>query len=373
MTKLVLVGGGHAHVEVLRRLALHRPPHTHVTVILDTPVAVYSGMVPGFVAGRYRLDEIGINVLPLARRAGANVVLARAVRVDSSARYVHVAELPPVPYDLASFDVGSTVAGAKLPGIAAHALPTRPIGQFVLRVEALVEGARSRRCQEFRVVVAGGGSAGVELAFTIWQRLYGEGNSSVRVTLVTDARELLAGFPNGLAARVHRHADRRDIAIVPGRRIVGADSARLLLDDGATLPCDGLVWATGAAGHPLFAQSDLPTDARGFVQTRGTLQVAGADDLFAVGDCAAMLDHPALPKAGVYAVRQGPYLAANLLATLSGRRLRRYHPQTDFLTLLTLGDGAALGAKWGFSFEGRWVGVLKDRIDRRFVRRFQVL
>ncbi len=102
------------------------------------------------------------------------------------------------------------------------------------------------------------------------------------------------------------------------------------------------------------------------------LQVAGHDDLFAVGDCATLIEYPATPKAGVYAVRQGPYLARNLRAALADQPLEAYQPQRDFLTLLNLGDGTALGAKWGLSFAGRWAMRLTDRIDRAFMRRFQV-
>jgi selenide,water dikinase len=139
------------------------------------------------------------------------------------------------------------------------------------------------------------------------------------------------------------------------------------------MPCDALIWVTGATSHPLFVDSDLPTESRGFVRTRSTLQVEGYDDLFAVGDCATMTDFPQTPKAGVYAVRQGPYLIDNLRAKIAGGPLKSYQPQGDFLTLLNLGDGTALGAKSGFSFEGEWVMRLKDWIDRRFMTKFQVL
>jgi NADH dehydrogenase FAD-containing subunit len=138
------------------------------------------------------------------------------------------------------------------------------------------------------------------------------------------------------------------------------------------VPFDLLLWVTGATSQPLFRDSGLPVDARGFVLVRSTLQVQGHDNLFAAGDCATLIDHRALAKAGVYAVREGPYLIANLLAFLEGRPLRPYVPQSDFLTLMNLGDGTAVGTKWGISFHGRWVMRLKDWIDRRFVRRFQV-
>jgi selenide,water dikinase len=195
----------------------------------------------------------------------------------------------------------------------------------------------------------------------------------LELTLVHGWPEVLAGYPQSLVDRVHRNAARRGIRIEPNRRVVEARKDAVVFEGGDALPADALLWVTGAWSHPLFVDSGLPTERRGFVLTRSTLQVEGFDDLFAVGDCATMSEFPSTPKAGVYAVRQGPFLYENLTAFLEGKPLRRYRPQSDFLTLLNLGDGTALGAKWGRSFEGRWVMRLKDRIDRKFMRRFQVL
>ncbi|MGH9392313.1 MAG: selenide, water dikinase SelD, partial [Vicinamibacteria bacterium] len=210
-------------------------------------------------------------------------------------------------------------------------------------------------------------------AFTLWHRLDAGRDRGVELTLVHGWPEVLAGYPRGLIERVHRNAARRGIRIEPNRRVVEARRDSVLFESGESIPADALLWVTGAWSYPLFADSGLPTERRGFVRTRSTLQVEGFDDLFAVGDCATMTEFPDTPKAGVYAVRQGPFLFENLVSALEGRALRRYRPQSDFLTLLNLGDGTALGAKWGRSLEGEWVMRLKDWIDRRFMRRFQVL
>src|SRR5262245_32295590 len=135
---LVLVGGGHAHVQVLRRFAMDPPPGARVTVVVDTPVAVYSGMVPGLAAGQYRRHELEIDVVPLARRAGARVIVARMLGIDAGARRLTLEGRAPIAYDLASLDIGSTVAGLDLPGVRAHAVPTRPIGLFVERLDGLI-------------------------------------------------------------------------------------------------------------------------------------------------------------------------------------------------------------------------------------------
>ncbi|HEY7696873.1 MAG TPA: FAD-dependent oxidoreductase, partial [Vicinamibacteria bacterium] len=371
---LVLVGGGHSHVQVLRRFGMAPRDDVRLTLIVDKPIAVYSGMVPGYVAGQYRREELEIDVVPLARRAGARVVLSPAVGVDAAAKRIRLADRPPLRYDIASFDVGSTVAGLDLPGVRQYALPTRPIVELVERIDALAARVRNRTAgSPFRIVVVGGGAGGVEIAFTLWHRVDAGRDREVELTLVHGWPEVLAGYPRTLVDRVHRNAARRGIRIQGNRRVVEAREDAVVFEGGDSIPADALLWVTGAWSHPLFSDSGLPTERRGFVRTRSTLQVEAFDDLFAVGDCATMTDFPETPKAGVYAVRQGPFLYENLVASLEGRPLTSYRPQSDFLTLLNLGDDSALGAKWGRSFEGEWVMRLKDWIDRRFMKRFQVL
>lgn len=379
--RVLLVGGGHAHVQVLRAMMMRPWPEARVTVVLDTPVAIYSGMVPGFVARQYRASELEIDVVPLARRAGAEVVLDAAVGLDPAARRVLLESRPPLAYDFVSFDIGSTVAGLDLPGVREHACATRPISRLVAEIEsvsaAFLAGNRSRR---FEVVVAGGGAGGVELAFTLRERLLRDQEADaggparpLRVTLLQAQAEILPGFPRSLARRASRHAEARGIPIRTGTEVAEAAAGRVVLRGGESLPADALVWAVGAGSRETLRDSALALDERGFVLVRPTLQTVSDDRVFAVGDCATLADWPGTAKAGVYAVRQGPYLAENLRRAAAGRTLRRYRPQPDFLTLLNLGDGQALGAKWGLSFEGWWVMRWKDRIDRRFMEKFQAL
>ena len=377
--RVVLVGGGHAHVQVLRRMMMRPWPEARVTVVLDTPVAVYSGMVPGFVAGQYRVSELEMDVVPLARLAGAEVVLAPAVGVDPEARRIRLEGRPPLAYDFASFDIGSTVAGLDLPGVRERARATRPIARLVRELGSLFDSFLAHRADRpYEVVVAGGGAGGVELAFTVRERLLGvvERSEIARppaVTLLQGLPEILPGFPASLAVRVRRNAAARGITIRTGAVVAAAEEGRVRLESGESVPADCLIWAVGAGSLAVFGDSGLPLDDRGFVLTRPTLRTVGDPRLFAVGDCATLRDWPRTPKAGVYAVRQGPVLAENLRRAVAGRPLRRYRPQPDFLTLLNLGDGTALGAKWRRSFEGRPVMRLKDRIDRKFMRKFQVL
>lgn len=374
--ELVLVGAGHAHVQVLRRFMMDPPDGVRVTVVVDRPEAAYSGMVPGFVARDYEASELEIDAVPLARRAGAAVVLAPALRVDARARRIELPGRPALPYDVASLNVGSSVRGLYLPGVGDHALATRPIRRLVDTLDAHVARARDASGgRALRVVVVGAGAAGVELAFTLSHRLGCHGVAH-ETTLVAAAPEILPGQPARVGARLARLAGARGIRIRTGLdvRSVEKDCIRTEGAGGAeAIPADLVLWATGAAPPELIAASGLPASEAGYVRVRDTLQVVGHDELFAVGDCALLEDHAWMPRAGVHAVREGPVLERNLRAQLAGRPLRRHRPQRDFLTLLNLGGGRAFGAKWGRSFEGTAVFRLKDWIDRRFMRRFQVL
>jgi selenide,water dikinase len=372
--KLVLIGGGHAHIHVLERCIEDGPPDARLTLVVDRRIALYSGMVPGYVAGQYRAEELQIDAVALAERAGAEVVLTPATGVDPAGRRILLECGEGVAYDVASFDIGSTVTGLDVPGVKEHALPTRPIATFVEEFETVVEEARRHpEGGPFRVIVVGAGAGGVELAFAIDQRIRDATGRSPEVTLMEYGPRILARYSGSLVRRVERAAAARGILIRCNCEVVAADAGFVRLRDGATVVCDSLIWVTGPASHDVFQDSDVATDERGFVLIRPTLQFRDHDDLFAVGDCASFIDYPDTPKAGVYAVREGPYITDNLYAAVEGQPLRSYKPQGDFLTLMNLGDGRAIGAKWGLSFDGRWVMRWKDQIDRKFMHRFQAL
>lgn len=366
MRELVLVGAGHTHVQVLKMAAME-PLDARITLVVDDPVAVYSGMVPGLVAGRYAPHELEIDARPLAKRAGVRVIHARATRVDTESRCIHVEGRPPIRYDVASLNIGSTVAGLELAGVREHAVPTRPIRVLVDAVEARMQATGPTP----DVVIVGAGAGGVELAFCVEQRLRELGRVP-RVTLAHRGAHPLEGQHTRVQGRVEDAATRRGIRLAPHTEVTAVTATSVETTAGS-LPSDLTVWVTGAAAHGVLRDSGLPVDARGFVFVGDDLRVEGHPDLFAAGDCAVLRSWPGIPKAGVYAVREGPVLLANLRAHLAGRPLAPYRPQRDFFGILNLGDGTAIGTKWGVAVEGGWVMEHKDRIDRRFMRMFQVL
>ena len=373
LPRLVLVGAGHAHQTVLRSWAEEPWPSTERIVVSPSERQFYSGMVPGYLQARYDADELTLDVRGLAGAAGARFVPARALRVDPAARVVET-DAGPVPFDLVSLDVGSVPVGLELPGVREHAFTLRPMDRAVAlrrHVEALArERPRRLRGEPVAVAVVGAGAGGIEVALALDRRLRDCG-AEPRVTLVERGPDVLDGYE----ARVRRRARgillRRSVEVVLDAEAVAVEPGGLRFADGGRLGADAVVWVSGAAPPPLLDRSPLALGSGGFLRVDATLRAVDGAPVWGAGDCVHVRGHD-LPKAGVYAVRQGPVLADNLRAALRGDDPRPYEPQRSFLSLLNTADGKALLRWKGVVAHARWAWWLKDRIDRRFMKRYRV-
>jgi selenide, water dikinase len=372
---VVLLGIGHTNAHIVRMWRMRPPPGARLTCISNDPITTYSGMLPGVLAGQYPPERMEIDLERLTAAAGARLVLGEVTGLDVDDRTVRFEDRPPLRFDLLSIGIGSTpsfddvrlVDGARL-------LPIKPMQRFLPRLdERLQRAVADRAGAPIRIAIAGGGAGGVEVALCLPARLRRQlGAVPFEVTVVTADEQLPAGSLPRTARRVERILTGRGVRLLKGRRIVEVDGPVLSLDDGTTVEADVIVWATAAAPPPLLARLGLPTDPRGFLLTSETLQSTSGAPVFAVGDTGTIVG-ASTPKAGVYAVRQGPVLWDNIQRTLSGASLRRYEPQRGFLRLLNTGDGRAIAEWRGLSFEGAWCWWLKDAIDTRFMKQYQDL
>lgn len=358
---LLLVGGGHAHVRVLAELG--RAPLAGVNVVLVSrePLSVYSGMVPGVVAGQYRPLQARIDVARLAMRCGARFVRGRARSVDARARRVELEDGGSLGYDVLSLDVGSRPRDPDRLDPDASVIRVKPIECALSGLHALGSAPELRR-----IAVVGAGAGGAELALSLAARL----GSAAEISVCDAASMPVAERGQRVAHLVLAAFAEHGVRFLGGHRVLRATRRALVFDDGGELPADLSVWATGAAAPELVARSGLPVDERGFLLVEDSLRSVGDGHVFAAGDCAALRSRPGLPKAGVFAVRQGPVLAANLRRALRGEPLLAYNPQSRFLSLLNTADGRAILAYGPIALRSRWAWRLKDAIDRRFVARF---
>jgi selenide,water dikinase len=328
---LVLVGGGHAHVHVLKSLGMRPVPGVRVSLVARDVQTPYSGMLPGYVAGHYAFEECHIDLGRLARFAGARLIRDEAIGIDRAGGFLLTRAHPPIRWDLLSIDIGSAPRSDDVPGAAEHTIAVKPIARVAARWEALL--ARAPKLPRLRLAVVGGGAGGVELALSAQHRLARLSAGTVEVTLVT--REALLPSHN---RRVRRYFERifgeRGIALLTHQEIVRVEPGKLICADGRGVAFDKALWVTEAGG--------------------------------------AMLAHPR-EKAGVYAVGQGPPLAANLRRGLTGKRPRRAVPQRRGLALIGTGDGHAVASRGPFAAYGASWWRLKNWIDQRWMRRYREL
>lgn len=367
---LVFVGGGHSHALVLRMLAMRPIEGLRITLISPASHTPYSGMLPGLVAGHYSFEDTHIDLARLCQWAGVRFIAAEVNGLDPSTRMLSLAGRPPLEYDLVSIDIGSQPELDSVPGARAYSVPVKPVAGLWQRWRALQGRLQAQTSGEsHRVCVVGGGAGSVELAMAMATSLQGR---PVSIELVCGAPEILQGYNSSARRAVMVALQRQGVSLQLDARVNAVEPDCLVLATGQRLVYDDLFWCTGAAAAPWVAASGLETDERGFLQVRDTLQSVSDDRVLGAGDIATQVNHPR-PKAGVYAVRQGPVLAHNLRALLLAKPLREHRPQQRFLSLVSLGDRMATADRGPLSVTGQWVWRWKDRIDREFMSRFEEL
>jgi len=374
---LVAIGGGHSHAIALDRWSrLRSRPPARITLISDSFYAPYSGILPGHVAGQYRWNDCYIDLWGLSRRAGADFLCDRAVGLDLKRRLVELESDRTLAYDFLSIDTGSTPK-LDLDAGRRYVVPAKPVTHFLSEWYALVSRVRANPNEPIAVTIVGGGAGGVELALTASARLHGllARPDLLTLNLVQRGDRILPG---------HNDSVRRllaDTAIARGIRLHCGETVRkvtpiqtVVCESGREIASDFTIWVTSATPAFWLGKSGLATDDRGFVTIDDTLRSVSHPEVFATGDVSVLRDRP-LPRAGVYAVRQGAPLCHNWNTALTGGTdYARFDPPENVLALIGTGDGRAVASwgRWGIG-PYRWLWAIKDWIDRRFMAKFPQL
>ena len=374
---LVLVGGGHSHVIVLKKFAMKPLPGVRLTVItrdVDTP---YSGMLPGYLAGHYNFDEVHIDLRPLCQFAGARLYHDEAVRIDHPTNQVVCKRRPSVPYDVLSINIGSTPSFNGIPKAEKFTTPVKPISNFIDRWQIVLKRTMEKPGAH-RIGVVGAGAGGVELLLAAQYRLgelladRDQSSDGIEFHLIFKSETILPEFKRTVRRRFEHHLKARGVQIHTGALATEIASDGVIVAGGKKIELDEIFWVTEAGAPRWLRDSGLDLDEAGFIRVRDTLQTTTHDNIFAAGDIAAMVNHPR-PKAGVFAVRQGSPLNDNLRLVLTGKSAKSFSPQKAFLSLISTGDKNAVASKWGWTLEGQFVWHWKNWIDRRFMRKFSEL
>lgn len=358
----MLIGAGHAHVEVLRRFRLQPDPSIRLTVVTPGPETTYSGMVPGYVAGHYSRSDTKIRVDRLTTFEGCLAIFQSAVELNADARSVSLADGNEISGDIISVDVGAVATQVAATGNGAIIVPAKPMDDFEHAWTRLEPRLESDSTLRFGIV--GGGAAGVELALAISHRLrclHAGTHRAARIVLLERSGDILQGFAAGTRKRLMRILSAHDIEI---RINVPSSDSKALGREFSVL-----IVAAGVGPTSWLSSSGLATDESGYIAVNRHLQSSSHSAVFAAGDAAGMIETPR-PKSGVIAVRQGPVLAENLRRKARGLPLESFTPQRQWLSLISTGEKYAVATRGRWSVEGHWVWYWKDWIDRKFIRRF---
>ena len=365
MKRLVLMGAGHAHLVVLKQWL--NSPLKNVELVLVTPSAwqYYSGMIPGWVAGHYSIDQCRIDARSLALAAGAKVVLDTVVDIRANDKQIRLAGGELLEYDWLSIDIGAQTNLAGLRAYTGSLLSIKPLEQFHGHWVRVQEGLVAKR---LHCALVGGGAAGAELAMALALAGRTGVNVPTKVSLITGEQGLLPDFHPRIRKLARRKLLQLGVEVIEQR--AEAAGPLLKLTSGALMRPDLVVAVTGSEAFPLFKTSGLAVDSHGFVLVNEHQQSLSHPEVFAVGDACSRLDQ-AVSRSGVHAIRAAPVLAANLrAATEDTSQFAAFQPRPYTLYLVSCGDRSAIGNYGPLAFSGRWVWRLKNKIDRGFVEGF---
>jgi pyridine nucleotide-disulfide oxidoreductase family protein len=362
---LILLGAGHAHVHLLKSWARQALPNTRITLVSPYARAFYSGMVPGWLAGHYHMEQCEINVPLLAQAAGVTWHATHGVALEAGRQQLTLENGQVLDYNLISIDTGAgsdvSTLEAQLPGALAHGVKLRPLEDLARRWTTLLNAAKNAKMP---LSVIGGGAASFEIACALRHRLPGQ-----TIRLVSGLQAPGSGYAPGIQKRIGATLARLHIEVLQDR-CMSIGPAGLELASMGELP-SGQTWvATGSSAPLWLRKSGLALCNNGFIALNSFQQSSSHPQVFAAGDVGTRQDHPH-PRSGVYAVRAGPALATNLAAALQGHVLVPHTLPPHTLNLLSCGDQTAIAAYGAWSTQGRWVWRWKDTIDRRFMRLYQ--
>ena len=364
--KLVLIGGGHAHMVTLANIAKIVEKGNSITVIGPSDHHYYSGMGPGMLSGTYRPEEIRFATRLVVEKQGGTFIKSKAVRIDPQGKTVALENGDTLPYDVLSCNAGSYVPQPAISGNLEDLYTVKPIERLMEAKHCLVEHFHRHKAN---VVIVGGGPSAVEVAGNVWQLATTTGKYFPQIT-ICPGKAFMSRFPESVRNKIMTTMTQRGIIFQKGPYVSSVSPLAVRLDNGKDLPADFIFLAMGVKPSPIFADSGIATGPDGGLPVNRYLQSTQYPEIFGGGDCIYFEDKP-LDKVGVYAVRENPILFHNIVAKLNGDTLKPFDPGADYLLIFNLGGGIGLLKKRRLEFGGRPAFMIKDYIDRRFMKKFQ--
>lgn len=366
--KILLLGAGHANIQVLHQLALLDQSHIEVILISDVTNSPYSGMIPSYMAGIYEAQQLHFDLLKICLQYKFNFIVQKVEKIEARKNRVQLSDGSLIDYDICSINIG--IEPRTIPNEAdsqTDIIYLKPISKLIQKWDELIERSnKSNENTDFTVI--GGGAAAFEIAIACRRRFP---DLNHKIQMITGDHPLL--FSQNMSTRklAYKNLKRLQIDLIENVRVIKINEYDVELSDGQKIPRKVCLIGTSAQASPIFQLSHLPVNQDGFVRVDRNLRIEGFQNIFAAGDCCDFLLR-SLPKAGVFAVREGPILFSNIKALIDRSSfLIDYKPQKDFLTIMVSGHKRAIFSYRGFAFEGKFAWWIKNFIDLKFMKRFQ--
>lgn len=374
---LVIVGGGHAVLELIKQASRWTTEGFSISLISDSPYLYYSGMVPEYLGDIYTKQDVHVDLQALATSSGVEYVKARVTSIDTENRTVTTRDGRVYHCRVAVFDIGTTTPG--MPE-GKHISPSKPLHKIEALhsfIDELLYGPRQDKRRN--LVIVGGGAAGVEIALNISARMKAEQHHThLGITLVEEDDRLLGRFPASMADYVSDLLQQRGVDVRIRRKARQINDHQLILDDQHEVPYDFMLWATGISGQTLFRDSGLKCDRRHFLHVEDTLQYPEHPWLLAGGDCAHIHSYPDLMKIAVHAISMSGVILNNVDVLLRSEEprtdlsgLKTFHPKKVAPLLLSTGDKEGLWAMRDFWLHSKTTLRIKHLLDRRWIEQYQ--
>jgi NADH dehydrogenase FAD-containing subunit len=368
MTKkrLLLVGGGHAHLHLLERFHKIKLEGIEPILVSEHDIHYYSGMASGYVENIYTKEQASFDLAGMCERYGIEFIKETVTAIDPVNRKVRLRSGNEISFDILSLDTGSGLVGENIPCVKENAVFVKPLNNLRIikeRVEKIYSSS-------FRIVVVGAGAAGIEISLALRAGMKREGKFA-KIVIVERKNEILQGYDKKIVKAIWKKLAVNDIGMIVGEKIEAADKGRIFLTLGKEQAYDILVWATGPSANPMYKEAGLKTDKSGFVLVNKYLQALDYPYIFGAGDCVSFFDYDYVKKAGVYAVREAPYLYNNIVCFVENKQLIPYVPQKDYLSIISTGNRTGVMSLSGLVLSGRVPWMLKDKIDKRFVKKYK--
>ncbi|MCB2313567.1 FAD-dependent oxidoreductase [Clostridium tagluense] len=364
--RLLLVGGGHTHIFLIKQFCLNPIPGFEVLLVSDSNYQYYSGMAAGYVEGFYNLDEISFDLKKMCKHGGVEFIHGRITGIDAQNRCVTLESNEIVYFDILSVDTGSDMAGKSVHGVLKYACCIKPLENlFTLRgnfMENIANGSQ--------VVIAGAGAAGIEMAFAL-KVLSDKIKKNIKITLVHSGNLILKGYHENVREITLRMLSKDKIEVLSNHKILRISEKNIFMESGKQIKYDFLIWAAGPKANPLYKASGFKVDADGYMMVNSYLQSVDYDFVFGAGDCISFYEFSYVKKVGVYAIREAPHLYNNILKFIRNDGLKEYIPQKNYMAIISSGNKKGIMQYKGMAISGGACWKLKDFIDCKFMKKFK--